>query len=119
MEKNSEFKIPGFIETGEMNSAEATPFQNGDELRFHLSDLQPVDAMHSEAVGLAAESLKAPKKNIFERIGETAVDKIQLNGGKTVEMRGAEAAGTEIEALTISTAALQRNFDEEKFGLAA
>ena len=118
MEKKNEFKIPGFIETGDVS---ATPLTDGTELDLQMArkDLMPYDAIHHEALGFAVEAPKPPQTNLFERIGETAVAKIQLNGEKMVEMRVAEAAGTEVEALTVSTVALQRNLDEKQFGLAA
>ena len=118
---NKEFKIPPYIATGDVNSTDTTSFRNGDILDFHKGrdDLKPVSEIHTEAMNFAAEVPKPSEVSLFEQIGETLEMEIKLSGKKSVEMRIAESKGAEVEALTVSTLALQRNLDEKQFGLAA
>ena len=117
MEKKSEFKIPDFIETGEVN---ATPLTDGTELDLQMArkDLKPYDTIRHEALNVAIET---PKKEVglFDREPSTDLEEAKQIGEKTVEFRKAEAAGIEPASLAISALRRQEDFTREQFGLKA
>lgn len=117
MEKKSEFKIPGFIETGEVN---ATPLTDGTELDLQMArkDLKPYDAIHHEAMNFAVETPKE-EAGLFDREPVTELEEAKLIGEKTVEFRKAEAAGIEPASLAISALRRQEDFTKDQFGLKA
>ncbi|MDX2776686.1 hypothetical protein PV379_04990 [Streptomyces caniscabiei] len=121
---DKEFKIPtGYIETGEVNSIETTPFQNGDVLEFHKGreDLRPMSEIHDEAVNFATatEIPETREIDVFTLEANTFLQEVDYAGRKAERMRKDRAAGIDPSAVAVS--ALQRNgtFDKDQFGLAA
>lgn len=87
-ERNHEYSIPSFIETGD-----TTPFEDGNQLDLHKAspELQPLDAIQREALNFAIETPKLPEK-LFEYKPETFKDTIAVNSMKIALMRRAEVA---------------------------
>lgn len=117
MEKKSEFKIPGFIETGEVN---ATPLTDGTELDLQMArkDLKPYEAIRHEAMNFAVETPKE-EVGLFEQEPTTELEEAKLIGEKTVRFRKDKAAGIEPESLAVSSLRRQEELDRGQFGLAA
>ncbi|HJP81082.1 MAG TPA: hypothetical protein VJ841_01640 [Candidatus Saccharimonadales bacterium] len=114
MERN-ESNGMGYIATG----VEATSFSDGDELYLQMASegIKSYSELTHDALQQAVEAPVKPEEPLFERIGQSPLENIQLVGAKEVELRRATALGEEPHGLKPLKSS--NEFDIERFGLAA
>ena len=114
MERNESNEM-GYIATG----VEATSFSDGDELYFQMASegMKSHSELAHDARVHAVESPVEPEEPLFERVGKTALENIQLVSAKTAELRRATALGEEPSGLKPLKSS--NEFDIERFGIAA